>query len=78
MNIEEMRTRLEDAEDVKRLLELEERSDGRFRYLIETPYEFPAFVVGHVSADYTDVVHELKCGAEWSARAQWEKSNTPS
>jgi len=76
--IGELRAVIEREEDVKRVVELEAIAGGRFRYMIETPFEtFPKFVIGTTDAEFADVRLEHRCGAEWNAREIWERREKP-
>jgi hypothetical protein len=60
--------------DVKRVVECEGIGGGRFRYLIETPFQtLPRFVIGSTDAALSRIRIALRCGAEWNAIAQWQK-----
>jgi hypothetical protein len=70
--IDKLRALIEAEPDVKRVLELQPLADGRYRYLIETPFEtFPRFVIGDCDASGNAVHHRVKCGREQSARDLW-------
>jgi hypothetical protein len=69
----EVRELIEKERDVKACLELAERVDGKFLYLIETPFEtWPKFVVGLTSRDNSEVEILHKCGLEINGRAAWQ------
>ena len=73
-DMERLRALISNESDVKRIVELVPLADGRFGYLVETPFEsFPKFVVGTTDADNEEVCIGLRCGAEWSAREYFEK-----
>jgi hypothetical protein len=60
--------------DVRRIVHLAERANGKFLYMIETPFQtFPRFVIGTTNADNSEVHHIFKSGSEWSAQKTWEE-----
>ncbi len=60
--------------DVHAVLELARMADGRWLYLIETPFiTFPKFVIGRTDSTNEWVEVLFRCGAEWSARAEWDR-----
>lgn len=72
-NLERLRELIKREADVRRVVELVPLASGRFAYLVETPFEtFPRFVVGTTDAENEAVEIDLRCGAEWSARAHFE------
>jgi hypothetical protein len=72
--LQNLRARIEQEADVKRLLKLEPLANGAFRYLIETPFEtFPKFVIGTTDALNQSVRIEMRCGALWNAEEHWAR-----
>ena len=64
-----------DPTDVRRVVRLARYgTEGRVRYLIETPFTtFPRYVIGTTDLQFDDVQHEYKCGAEWSTPNAWDR-----
>ena len=59
--------------DVHRLLDLQP-DDGRWRYLIQTPFiTWPKFVIGTTDDANEEVKILFRCGSEWSARGEWDR-----
>ena len=56
--LEQISNELTNSSDVRRVHQLEERGP-RVRYLVETPFGFPCFVVGEIGPD--DVAPHLRC-----------------
>lgn len=71
----EMILKLSAQDDVRDVLELAHRCDGTFVYLIETPFvnSFPRYVIGTCDRQLDAVKPIFRCGAEWSARAEWHR-----
>lgn len=67
-----LRRALWSCEDVRKVVKLVPLPSGRWRYLIETPFQFPKFVIATVDADANNVRVEVSCGAEWSALHHWD------
>lgn len=70
----ELRNRIQKESDVLQVLELACQCDGRWLYLIQTPFvTFPKFVIGRtdLSNEWTEIL--FRCGAEWSARTEWDR-----
>jgi hypothetical protein len=70
----ELRDRIQKEKDVLLVHELARQTDGRWLYLIETPFiTFPKFVIGRtdLSNEWTEIL--FRCGADWSARAEWDR-----
>lgn len=70
-----LRRLLKAEPDVHDVIELAKDAAGHWLYLIRTPLDwvFPRFVIGS-----TDALNEapeilLRCSAEWSARAEWDR-----
>ncbi len=60
--------------DVYSVLELYRQVDGKWLYLIQTPFvTFPKFVIGRTDVENESVEILLRCGSEWSARAEWDR-----
>lgn len=61
--------------DVYDVLELARRSDGKWLYMIQCPlaWVYPKFVIGITDVENESVDFLFKCGAEWSARAEWDR-----
>jgi N-acetylglucosamine-6-phosphate deacetylase len=71
--IEEIRSRIEQEDDVKRIIRLEPHGE-RFRYLIETPFAtFPRFAVGTTDAAGEDVRLEAICGELYTAEVAFAR-----
>lgn len=69
-----LRNALQKEPDVHAVLELARQTDGRWLYLIETPFvSFPKFVIGRTDVENESVDLLFRCGAEWSARAEWDR-----
>lgn len=50
--------------------------EQRWLYLIKTPFAtFPKYVIGYTDSDLAEPEILFSCGAEWSARAEWDKLN---
>jgi hypothetical protein len=65
-----------DVYEVHELMPLPE--EGRWLYLVETPYAtFPKFVIGSTDADNSNPEILFQSGAEWSARAEWDRLKQP-
>lgn len=71
----EMITRISAQSDVRELLEIALRDDGKFLYLIETPFlnSFPRYVIGECDRTLETVNPLFRCGALWSAWEQWDR-----
>lgn len=69
-----LRNLLQKEADVHQVLELSRQSDGKWMYLIQTPYvTFPKYVIGRTDVENESVDILFRCGAEWSARSEWDK-----
>ena len=65
--MQRVRELIEAEPDVHRLLALTELPNGRFAYLIQTPFAtFPKFAVGITDTENADPDVLLQCGAQWS------------
>jgi hypothetical protein len=71
----EMITKISAQDDVREVLELSHRCDGTFLYMIETPFlnSFPRYVIGTCDRQLGDVRPVFRCGARWSADAEWHR-----
>jgi hypothetical protein len=70
----ELRDRIQKEPDVLLVHALARQADGRWLYLVETPYiTFPKFVIGRTDLSNESVELLFRCGAEWSARAEWDR-----
>lgn len=69
-----LKAKIEAESDVRRVMELE-RSGSLWRYMIETVYDMPRFVIGTTDEGFADVRPIFKCGAEWSVRKAWDERN---
>lgn len=70
----QLRDRIQKEPDVLQLHELSRQNDGRWLYLIQTPFvTFPKFVIGRTDLTNEWVEVLFRCGAEWSARAEWDR-----
>ncbi len=71
----EMIVKISAEADVKEVLEIAQRCDGTFIYLIETPFlnSFPRYVIGTCDRNLDAAQQLFLCGAEWSARAEWHR-----
>lgn len=59
--------------DVVNVHAVEPLGNGRFLYLVGTPYVYPSFAIGTTNAD-NSVVRILKTfGASWSAQEAWDE-----
>lgn len=69
----EMITKISAQDDVREVIELSHRCDGTFLYLIETPFlnSFPRYVIGTCDRQLENVKPLFRCGARWSADAEW-------
>lgn len=72
--LEVLRRRIEAEPDVRRVMELEP-CGALFRYMIETVYDMPRFVIGTTDEAFDDVRPIVKCGAEWTIRHAWDERN---
>lgn len=60
--------------DVHAVLELARMPAGKWMYLIQTPFvTFPKFVIGVTDVENESAEILLRCGSEWSARAEWDR-----
>jgi hypothetical protein len=76
--MEQVRRLIQAEDDVHRLLALTEMPNGRFAYLIQTPFAtHPKYVVGLTDKENTNPDILLQCGAEWSAQNFFENLITP-
>ena len=71
--LEAIRAKIGAAQDVRKILDLEEIEPDVFLYLIETPHSFPRFVVGSFCAECEQAEILCGCGAEWNARASFQE-----
>ena len=69
----DLRHRIAGQPDVLRVMDIKPHptTPGLFLYLIQTPFQFPAYVIG-----VTDAMNEaprplITCGMEWSACDYW-------
>lgn len=67
-----LRSLIQGEHDVRRIVDLIETADGKFLYLIETPFQtFPRFVIGQTDVENRSPKILLKCGSEWAADEAW-------
>lgn len=61
--------------DVHDVLELSRQKDGSWLYLIQTPlaWVFPKYVIGKTDLANESPVVLVRCSAEWSVRAEWDR-----
>ena len=61
--------------DVHDVLELAKDDSGQWLYLIRTPLEwvFPKYVIGSTDAKNEKPQVLVRCSAEWSALAEWNR-----
>ena len=69
-----LRNLIQREADVHAVLELASQADGRWIYLIQTPFvTFPKFVIGLTDVENEEVEIFMRFGSEWSARAEWDR-----
>ena len=69
-----LRNLIQREADVHAVLELSRQADGRWMYLIQTPFvTFPKYVIAITDVENESVEIFLRCGSEWSARAEWDR-----
>jgi len=62
---------MQGEEDVEKVHALTDLPDGRFAYMIQTPWtfpDFPSYAVGTTDANITNPIVLLQFGTEWSAQ----------
>jgi hypothetical protein len=71
----EMISKISQGDDVREVIELAHRCDGTFLYLIETTFinSFPRYVIGTCDRKLENVSLLFRCGARWSADAEWHR-----
>jgi hypothetical protein len=72
----DLRHRIASQPDVLRVMDLKlhPREPGQFLYLIQTPFQFPKYVIGQTDALNLFPHVLLTCGMEWSACDYWTNS----
>ena len=69
-----LRNLIQREADVHAVLELARMADGKWMYLIQTPFvTWPKFVIGLTDVENESVEFWLRCGSEWSARVEWDR-----
>ncbi len=70
--IKALREKMEREDDIKRVVRLIPHTEGRYLYLIETPFAtFPKFVIGSTDATFDDVRLLSRCGLLQTAETKW-------
>lgn len=59
--------------DVVNVHAIEPLPNGRFLYLIGTPFVYPSFAIGTTNADNSDPRVLKTFGASWSAQEAWDE-----
>jgi hypothetical protein len=72
--LEKLRAKIASEDDVKKVVRLEPLNNGRFRYLIETPFKtFPQGVIGTTDSEFDDVRIELRASSLRAAEESWDR-----
>jgi len=70
-----LRALIKKHSDVYDVLGLYRREDGMWVYFIQTPLDWvsPKYVIGTTDAQNENFRANVRCDAEWTARAEWSR-----